>query len=102
MDYIHLAGPIRHGSCVVYEPLDRYVDRHNDRYVGRHIGRDVGRHVDRHIGRHVDRYVGQHSTDTSVDIGADTRPNFSPLNIGRVSVVYRSTVGGLSVDCLII
>ena len=66
------------GSCVVYEPLDRHVDRH------------------------IDRYVGRPSTDTSTDIAADTRPNFSPLNIGRVSVVYRSTVGGLSVDCLII
>ena len=26
------------GSCVVYEPLDRYVGRHLDRYIGRDIG----------------------------------------------------------------
>ena len=44
------------GSCVVYEPLGRDVDRHVDQYVG--------------------RYVARCSTDTSVDIAADTRPIF--------------------------
>ena len=88
------------GSCVVYEPLDRYVGRHLDRHigrdVGRHIGRgstdmsvdistdmsvdgcwsSIGRYVDRYVDQYVGRYVDRCSTDTSVDIAADTRPIF--------------------------
>ena len=113
-------------SCVVYEPLDRYVGRHLDRHIGRYVGRhidrrstdmsvdiatdisvegcwsSIGRYVDRYVDRYVGRYVDRCSTDTSVDIAADIRPIRWPLNIGRVSVVYRSSVGGLSVACLII
>ena len=58
----------------------------------------IGRYVDRYVDQYVGHYVDRCSTDTSVDIAADTQPIFCPLNIGRVSVVYRSTVGGLSVD----
>ena len=61
-------------SVEIAAPLDRYVGRHIDRYVGRDSGR--------------------HSADT---LTVDYRPN-----IGRLSVVYRSAIGGLSVDCLII
>ena len=43
--------------------------------------------------RHIDRL----SADISVDIAADTRPICRPL----ISVEYRSTVGGISVECLI-
>ena len=88
------------GSCVVCEPLDRYVGRHLDR----HIGRYGGRHIDRHIGRGVlvenrsicrpvcrpicrpmlDRYVGRYSGQHSPD---------------TLTVEYRSSVGGLSVEC---
>ena len=32
--YIFAAPGSAYGSCVVYEPLDRYVDRHLDRYIG--------------------------------------------------------------------
>ena len=86
------------GSCVVCEPLDRYVGRHLDRqisrYVGRHIDRcstdmsvdiatdisvegcwsSIGRYVDPYDDRYVGRYVDRCSTDTSVDIAADIRP----------------------------
>ena len=62
----------------------------------------ISRYVDRYVDQYVGCYVDRCSTDTSVDIAADTRPIFWPLNIGRVSVVYRSIVGGLSVDCLMI
>ena len=48
----------------------------------------IGRYVDQYVGRYVDRC----STDRSVDIAANTWPIFWPLNIGRLSVVYRSTV----------
>ena len=35
----------------------------------------------------------------SVDISVDTRPTPRPICCDRLSVVYRSTVGGVSVDC---
>ena len=87
------------GSCVVYEPLDRYVGRHVDRHImstdisldcrstyrpmldryvvdistdSRPMCRStrVGRHVGRHIGRYVGRYVDRH---ISIDISAECR-----------------------------
>ena len=54
--------------------------------IGRYVGRHVGRHVIRVNRLSVDtigRYVGRHSADISADM----------------SVVYRSTVGSVSVDC---
>ena len=46
------------------------------------------------VGRYLGRYSARHSADT---LTIDCR-----WNIGRLSVVYRSTVGGISVDCRII
>ena len=90
--------PLRLGSCVVCEPLDRYVGRHLDRHIGRYVGRhidrrsiemsvdiatdisvegcwsSIGRYVDRYVHRYVGRYVDRCSTYTSVDIAADIRP----------------------------
>ena len=82
--------------------LDRYVGRDVDRHIGRGVlveHRSICRPVCRPICRpmldqYVDRYSGRHSADT---LTVDYR-----RNIRRVSVVYRSTVGSLSVDCLII
>ena len=80
------------GSCVVCEPLDRYVGRHRDRHIGRgvlveprSICRPICRPVFRPIcrpmlERYVGRYSGRHSADT-------------------LTVEYRSSVGGLSVEC---
>ena len=86
--------------------------------LGRYVGWDVGRHIGRGVSvEHwsicrptyrpvyrpicrpmLDRYVGRYSGRPSADtLTVDYR-----RNIGRVSVVYQSTVGGLSVDCLII
>ena len=64
------------------------------RYVGRHVGRVsvdmlfelIDRRSTLSVGMSVDtigRYVGRHSADISADM----------------SLVYRSTVGGVSVDC---
>jgi len=64
------------------------------RYVGRHIDRYVGRYLDWMLDRYVGRYSGRHSADM---LTVDYR-----RNISRVSVVYRSTVSGLSVNCLTI
>ena len=54
--------------------------------------------IDRYIGRHsIDLAVASRSTvdRVSVDIAVDApRPN-----IGHMSVVYRSTVGDMSVNC---
>ena len=71
------------GSCVGYEPLDRYVGRHLDRCVDRDIGQyvdqhisidtsaesrsmcrptyrsSISRYVDRYVGRDVDRHIGR-------------------------------------------
>ena len=68
------------GSCNLCtpRPLDRYV------------ARDIGRYVDQLVNRYVDRQ------------SADTLTIEYRRNIDRLSVVYQSTVGGLSVDCLII
>ena len=41
------------------------------------------------------------STGMSADMSVDTLTVDYRWNIGRVSVVYQSTVGGLLVDCLI-
>ena len=58
------------GSCVVYEPLDRY--------VGRHIGRDVGRGA----------------TDMSTDISADVSTDMSlAMLTDRSRSIYRPSVG---------
>ena len=66
------------GSHVVCAPLDQYV------------ARDIGRYVDQLVNRYVDRQ------------SADTLTIEYRRNIDQLSVVYQSTVGGLSVDCLII
>ena len=50
----------------------------------------LDRYVARDIGQHVDRQ------------SADTLTIEYRRNIDRLLVVYQSTVGGLSVDCLII
>ena len=76
-----------------YRPtLDRYVGRHRDRHFGRgvlvehrSICRPICRPVCRPIcrpmlDRYVGRYSGRHSADT-------------------LTVEYRSSVGGLSVEC---
>ena len=64
-----------------------------DRYVGRHIGRVS---VDMLF-----ELIDRRST-LSVGMSVDTRPTSRPICrwcTGRLSVVYRSTVGGVSVDC---
>ena len=48
------------------------------------IGRYVDRCVDRYVGRYVDRYVGRYSGRNWAD---------------TLTVEYRSSVGGLSVEC---
>ena len=91
----------RPGSCVLKASVDRvsvdtlgrYVDRQSVdmsteyRPICRPTCRSsIGRHVIRVNRLSVDtigRYVGRHSADISADM----------------SVVYRSTVGGVSVDC---
>ena len=76
------------------------------------ISTDISRSICRSsVGRHIDRY----SADVSVDISADTRPMYRSIYVGRyvsryidryvnhwLSVEYRSTVGGISVDCRVL
>ena len=63
----------------------------------------IGRYVGRHVGRvSVDmlfELIDRRST-LSVGMSVDTRPTSRPICrwcIGRLSVVYRSTVGGIGV-----
>ena len=95
------------GSCVFCAPLDRHIGRHIDRHstdVSVDISTDtrpmyrpryVGRHIDRYIGWDVGRVSVDISADISVDIAADAADILTidcRWNIGRLSVVYRSTV----------
>ena len=65
----------------------------------------IGRYVGRHVGRvSVDMLVEliDRRSTLSVGMSVDTRPTSRLVCrwcIGRLSVVYRSTVGGVSVDC---
>ena len=85
------------GSCVLKASVDRVSVDTLDRYVDRQSADmsteyrpicrpSIGRHVVRVNRPSVDtigRYVGRHSADISADM----------------SLVYRSIVGGVSVDC---
>ena len=92
------------GPCVFCAPLDRYIGRHIDRCstdmsvdMSTDISVDISIEMCRStyrltyqpryrptIGRYLGRYSGRHSADT---LTIDYR-----RNIGRLSVVYRSTV----------
>ena len=93
--------------------LDRYIGRYVGRHIDRcstdmsvamstdisveGCRSSIGRYVDRYVDRYVGRYVDRCSTDTSVDIAADTRPIRWPLIIGGISVECRWCIGRLSV-----
>ena len=69
--------------------------------------------VDCDIGRHSGRYSGRQLVDSrsivgpwSVDSEIDYRPSIGRyfddvprLSIGHMSMIYRSTIGGISVNC---
>ena len=60
--------------------------------------------LDSHIGGHVDRHVSRQSTDISTGQytgrhSADTGSVSCRWNIGQLSLEYRTTIGGISVDC---
>ena len=86
------------GSCVVYEPLDRYVGRHLDRQIGRLSvdtstdARPICRSTSRPtLGRCVDRDV---SVDVSTDISADVSTDMSGAMLTDTSrSIYRPCVG---------
>ena len=86
------------GSCVVYEPLDRYVGRHLDRHIGRLSvdistdARPICRSTYRPtLGRCVDRDV---SVDMSTDISADISTDMSVAMLTDTSrSTHRPSVG---------
>ena len=58
--------------------------------------------VDRDIGGHSGRYSGRQSVDSEIDYRPSIGRYFDDaprLTIGHMSVIYRSTVGGISVNC---
>ena len=70
--------------------------------------------LDRYIGRYVGRYIGRYSTEyrsildrVQVDIPVEYRPVVHlmilmasvDISTAILSVVYRSTIGYISVDC---
>ena len=93
------------GSCVLKASVDRVSVDTIDRYADRQsadISTDTRAICRPRLGRvsvdMLSELIDRRPT-LSVDISVDTRPTPRPICCDRLSVVYRSTVGGVSVDC---
>ena len=103
--------------CILCTPRSIYrpsVGRHIDRYsadVSVDISADTRamyrpRYVSRNVDRYVGRDIGRVSVDMSTEISAEyrsiCRPTLDRYVNHWLSVEYRSTVGGISVDCRVL
>ena len=92
------------GSCVLKASVDRVSVDTIGRYVDQQSA-DISTDPQAICRPRLDRYSGDMSAEIidrwptlSVGMSVDTRPTSRPICYDRLSVVFRSTVGGVSID----